>query len=238
MKKTIAAVAFLLLLRLFFPAKALCCDADSFVYEEFGQRCLRVAEYIRQVQISFRLNLPDQEKHRRQLLNEWTSFFLDHGEEPPAGFVGISTDSWKLTMTEAGQQIGMLTYRREKPEKADWATIPFIMLAQPEKFNQCRQAIASWAQLIDSPATLSVEHEQVWIAENIKQLARLTSLATSSESSEQARIAELVKSINLDWSFVTSAKADALNTVFKFTSQEIRAKLKKEFTRWRKLFFM
>lgn len=238
MKKTIAAVAFLLLLRLFFPAEAPGCDADSFVYEEFGQRCLRVAEYIRQVQISFKLNLPDQEKHKRQLLNEWTSFFLDHGEEPPAGFVGIATDSWKLTMTEAGQQIGMLTYRREKPEKADWATIPFIMLAQPEKFNQCRQAIASWAEIIDSHESLSIENEQDWIAENIKQLARLTSLATSSESSEQARIAELVKSINLDWSFVTSAQADALNTVFKFTSQEIRAKLKKEFTHWRKLFFM
>ncbi len=238
MKKTIAAVAFLLLLRLFFPAIVWSCDADGFIYEEFGQRCLRVAEYIRQVQISFRMNLPDQEKHKRQLLNEWTSFFLDHGEEPPAGFVGIATASWKTTMTEAGQQIGMLTYRRESPEKADWATIPFIMLAQPEKFSQCRQAIASWSEIIDVPESLSIENEQDWIAQNIKHLSRLTSLATSNESSEQARITELVKSINLDWSFVTSANKDALDTVFKFTSQEIRAKLKKEFTHWRKLFFM
>lgn len=239
MKKTFAAATLVVLLQFVFcPQSSRCCDADSFVYEEFGQRCLRLSDYIKQMQLSYMLNLPDQNKHKRQLLNEWTSFYLDHGSEPPPGMTSIATDSWKLTIREAGEQIGKLTYHRIAPEDADWAIIPFYLLGQPLKMAQGQETIASWAELFEQPASGSLASESAWIGENLRNMAILINLTQTGNNSEKARAIALANEIKTDWSFVINADSAAAATVLRFTSEEIRAKLKKEFERWRKLFFM
>lgn len=238
MKKSIAAVILAVLLQFFFCSSSKGCDADSFVYEEFSQRCLLIAQCIKQLQLAQLMNLPDRNKHQRKLLNEWTSFFLDHGASPPAGFAHIATATWKRTFNEAGQQIGGLTYGRMPPEKADSAMIPFYLLSQPKKFELGRQALATWSQILEKPVSDSIASESIWIGKNLESLNRVSSLVVSGSEPENLRINMLMQDIQREWQPVLSADKETAATLLSLSGNEIRAKLKKEFERWRKLFFM
>lgn len=230
-----------MLLLWFFFFAGLCsfaCDVDSFVYEEFGQRCLRLADYIKQLQLAYRLDLPDQDKNKRQLLNEWTSFYLDHGQAPPPGISGIATATWQNTISAAGIWIGNLSYRRIAPAEAFSATVPFILLSQPGKLQEAQQVIASWSEILAVPATGSIEHEGHWIGRNIELLSQLTGPLIIDNEIELARISQLVREINLDWKYVITADPGAQETVLRFSRHEIRDKLKREFAHWARLSFM
>ncbi|MFZ5951849.1 MAG: hypothetical protein ACOYXC_14150 [Candidatus Rifleibacteriota bacterium] len=238
MKFQIAAgLLIAVLLQFVFSIPLHSCDVDSFVYEEFGQRCLRLSGFIKELQTSYRFNLPDQDKFRRQLLNEWTDFFLDHGEGPPPGMSQIATESWKQTIVQTGQQIGKLTYRQIEPQEADWTTIPFFLLSQPPKLEQVRQALASWSELLEMPVCDSVASESAWIGSNMYNLAQISNLTLVSVENEKERVLKLVREINYDWGHVVNAPSETADTIFRFSRDEIRAKLKKEFEHWRKLSF-
>lgn len=230
--------AILLQFFLFIALASSACDADDFVFKDFEQRCLKISELVRELQLSYRMNLPGLAKSRRMLLNEWIDFFLDHGQSPPAGFNHIATSTWRTTVEQAGKTIGALTYEKITPEAADSATIPFELLAQPIKFSQVREIMASWSQVISLEKSESIASESIWIGRNVQNLVRLTGLAASSCPFEKDRVKSLIKGLDNDWRFVLEAEPELAETLFQFSSQEIRAKLKKEFEHWRKLSFM
>ena len=239
MKNSIAAAAVLaVLLQFSFLTISFACNIDSFIFEEFGQRCIRMADCIKNLQVAYRFNLPDHDEHKRKLLNEWTAFYLDHGQAPPPGIPDIATASWKETFTSTGNQIGLLSYRKIEPAEADWATIPFLLLAQPTKFSQGREILASWSKILQIPPQESIASEAVWIGNNMANLAQIARMSIIESETENARISALVRDINASWGYVVSADNAVQETLFRFSRDEIRAKLKKEFERWRKLFFM
>lgn len=241
-KLTAAAIAKAILLQFFIVLFALtqvsACDSDSFVFEEFGQRSQNLSDLLKQLQISYKMNLPDQEKLKRIVLNEWVDFFLDHGNSPPGGFAQIATTTWKATLEMAGQQIGRLTYRKIAVEETDSVTVPFDLLAQPKKFVEVRETIASWTVAFEEPMKPSIRSEGIWLGRNVTYLAQIMSLAAATCPNEKARVKKMIAGLSNDWKFVLDAGPEVANTVFRFSSKEIRLKLKRELEHWRKLSFM
>ncbi|GAB4273837.1 MAG: hypothetical protein Kow0029_13760 [Candidatus Rifleibacteriota bacterium] len=236
--KTVKTVFLQLFLLVMLVQYALACDTDTFVYEEFGQRCQKMSELIRKVQLAYKMNLPEQEHYKRILLNEWVDFFLDHGNAPPGGFTQIATSSWKSTIENAGRKLSELTYRQIDPNDADAAGIPFELLSQPVKFNAIRETIASWTKLQDEEEAETIASEGIWIGKNVAQLVRLSGLLLEPYPHEKARVKRFVKDLSENWRFVIEAEAEVAETVFIFSRKEIRKKIKRELEHWRKLSFM
>ena len=214
------------------------CDGDDFVYEEFGQRCLKMSELIRQFQMSKKMNLPDRDKFKRQLLNEWVDFFLDHGNMPPGGFSNIATDTWSLTISEVGQYIGKMAYQNLPYEQSMTACIPFDLLGQPIKLSNVRTAIESWRTILNEPNYDTIASEGMWIGKNIRSLISVVEEFSATYPSEKVKTKKFIASINQDWLFVLKADKNVSQTLFKYSCNEIRQKMKNEFEHWRKLAFL
>jgi hypothetical protein len=240
-KKTTITAALLLWWSLLFfigSAPIQACDADDFIYEEFGQRCLKLAELTVQLKTAYKMSLPDHAKFKRQLLNEWVSFYLDHGQYPPAGFANIATNSWQTTLKFTGAEIGNLAYHQQISSNTDAAKIPLLMLAQPILFAQTRETVASWVALFNEPPANKIASETVWLSKNARALVRISKLMEEVSPGERQRIRKFLDELNYNWQHVLNAEETVAKSIFKFASEELREKLAKELEHWRMLTFM
>lgn len=221
-----------------FSARIQACDSESFVFEEFGRRCQRISDYIKDLQIARKMELPAASEKRGRLLNEWVDFYLDHGQAPPASFTMMTNKNWSRTLTKAGETIGQLAYDRIPPDQAETACITFDLLAQPPKLETAMALIASWTLEIELPAGETVEQTSEWLFRNLRFQVELYKAVGESYPVAAENHAELIKSFNQQWKFVVQAPADTAATVYRFTRDELVTRLKQEFERWRQLIFM
>lgn len=242
--KATTANSKMLLLWLFLTAftvisyTAFACDADGFIFEEFGQRCQRLSENIKDLQIARKMNFPMAIERRQKLLNEWVAFYLDHGNGPPASFTLMTDHNWKRTLTKAGETIGQFAYEKIPPEQAEVACIPFDLLTQQPKLATVMELLASWTTSINESPGETVEQTSEWIRVNLGYFFELNRSLGEGYPVELKKSRELVRFFNQQWKFVVEAPADSADTIYRFTRNDLVEKLKKEFERWRELCFM
>lgn len=214
------------------------CDATGFIFEEFGLRCQRLSEYIKDLQIARKMDFPMAVEKRQKLLNEWVAFYLDHGNGPPASFTLMTDQNWKRTLTRAGETIGQFAYERIPPEQAEAACIPFDLLTQQPKMTTVMTLLASWsARINESPGETAGETSE-WIRVNLGFFFELNRALGQGYPEELKRSRELIRFFNQQWKFVVEAPANTGDTIYRFTRNDLVEKLRKEFERWRVLCFM
>ena len=226
-----------LILVFFGPQSCLACDVDSFVYEEFGLRCQRLSEYIKDLQVAQKLAMPTANEKRRKLLNEWVSFYLDHGNKPPASFTMMTDANWQKTLSKAGETIGDLVYTRIAPEMAESACIPFDLLTQQPKLQAAMTILASWAIKIDEPVGETASQTSQWIAANLGYFIELNLNIGRDYQTEAQSSRALITYFNRQWRLVIDAPTLTAETIYHFTRDDLVERLKKEFERWRRLAF-
>lgn len=213
------------------------CDVDSFVFEEFGLRCQRISEYIKDLQIAQKMAMPTANERRRKLLNEWVSFYLDHGNAPPASFTMMTDQNWQRTIAQAGATIGDLVYAKIAPEMAESACIPFDLLAQQPKLQTVMTILASWSVKINEPAGETASQTSQWIATNLGYFIELNLTVGRDYLNEAQSSRALVAYFNQQWRLVVSAPLAEAASIYRYTRDDLVNKLKKEFERWRCLSF-
>jgi hypothetical protein len=214
------------------------CDAGDFLYEEFGQRCSKLAELTVLLSTAYKMSLPEHAKYKQLLLNEWVSFYLDHGKSPPSGFTEIATNSWQATLKFTGQEISKLTNSKKANEHSVSAKIPLQLLAQPKLFSQTRSTIASWTELFSEQQSESIASETIWLAKNARTLLEISRLLADTAPYECKRIRKFLDNLNYDWQHVLKADETVARSIYKFASAELRERLEKELKYWRTLTFM
>lgn len=228
----------LLWLFLFSATVTFACDAENFVFEEFGMRCQRIGEYIRDLQIARKMQLPSFHEKRGKLLNEWVSFFLDHGREPPAGFSDVIDRNWSRTIFHAGETISKLAYEKIEPDLADPACIIFELIAQPQKLEATMHIVASWSDEINSPPGETIDETAKWITKNMNFLILLNRSFEQKYRGELQNSFEFIAYFNRQWGFMLKAPSEVSETAFKLTRQDLTERMKAEFERWRIMTFM
>lgn len=229
---------FLICLQAAMFTSATACDKDSFVFETFGLRCQRISEYIKDLQIARKMNLPVAAEKRSKLLNEWVTFYLDHGQAPPASFTLMTTQNWSRTLTRAGETIGQFAYEKITPEEADLACIPFDLLAQQDKLETVMTLIASWSEVLQESPGETISQTSDWLARNLGIFVQINRTIGPKYAEELKSSHELVTLCNQQWKFVLEAPQGSAQTVYRFTRQELADRFTKEFERWRQLAFM
>lgn len=228
----------LLWLFLFSSISGMACDIESFVFEEFGMRCQRIGNYIRDLQVSRKMQLDSFQENRRKLLGEWVSFFLDHGQKPPASFSALIEKNWQRTIHHAGETISQLAYEKIEPDQADPACIIFELISQPQKLETTMQMVASWSETISITPENNIEATSRWITQNMNYLIKINRSFEHKYSGELQSSLEFIAYFNRQWSQMLKAPPEVAETVFRFTRQDLIEKMKKQFERWRIMVFM
>lgn len=225
-----------LLLQLSVPKTILACGEDDFVYEEFGKRCVKIAEMIQELKVAQAMKLPAKQIIKGKLLNEWIDFYLAHGNVSPGNIEAIATTSWKLCVQSAGKNLSDIAYERIKPENADIAVIPFFLLGQPEKMKKIHEVMVSWSTIIDEEPNMNTASTTIWIQKNLVMFDSI-----GSELFEFPSLGKDMKSFVMstwqNWRYVAMAKGEAGKIALKFTFPEVAAKIRKKFNTWKILAF-
>ncbi len=220
------------------PTLTIACDVDDFIYQEFGQRCREIGIMIRNLKVAQQMNLESESELKIKLLNEWVDFYLSHGKESPGEIASISNSVWQTTIKKAGNNIGLLAYKKIKPEAADKAIVPFELISQPTKFARVYDKMVSWKNALSRKLDTEHKSSKKWLENNIIKLNRMRfELDRENYPNEYKNITNKIRNILYNWQMANQSTGEALKTSIKFSILEIRHELKNEFNRIAELVF-
>lgn len=213
------------------------CDAGDFVYEEFGVRCQNIGVMIKNLQAALKMNMPNSVKMQADISNEWVSFYLSHGEEPPASFTAVLPEIWKETMIFAGQKIADLVFERTNPNEADEACIVFDMLALEKNLTGAHEAMHLWKSEIQKEVGESVASATEWLGLNLNAYIQVSGLLAKNYPVFEARRADFVNSIKMEWQEVLKAHESVQEVLARFTRAKLVNKMLFEYNRYKIMTF-
>ncbi|MDD3001172.1 MAG: hypothetical protein PHF29_05400 [Candidatus Riflebacteria bacterium] len=213
------------------------CDAGDFVYEEFGLRCQNIGIMIKNLQAALKMNMPNSVQMRANISNEWVSFYLSHGEEPPASFTKVLPEIWKETMTFAGQKITDLVFERTHPDEADEVCIVFDMLALEKNMSSAHEAMNSWKSESQKEVGESVASVTKWLGQNLNAYIEVSGVVAKNYPAYESRRANFINSIKMEWQEVLKASGDVQEVLAKFTTSRLVNKILLEYNRFKIMLF-
>lgn len=227
---------FLILVFVAFSINAFACGDDSFVFDEFGKRCLYIANMIQQLKVAQSMNLPNKASVKGKLLNEWIDFYLAHGNKPPGAIASIATNSWKICIKNSGKLLSDIAYEKVDSKKADIAIIPFYLLGKPEKMKEIHSIISSWTIAIDKVSEDNLSAKTSWIKKNLMFIDILRKEFTMFKYVD-SELRKFIADVWQNWLYVINAKGEVQNTALKFTFAESLDKIRAKYLEWRLLTF-
>lgn len=212
------------------------CGDDSFVFEEFGKRCLYIANMIQELKVAQIMDLPNKADIKGKLLNEWIDFYLAHGNKPPGNISSIATNSWKICIKNSGKLLSEIAYEKVDSKKADLAILPFYLLEQPEKMKDIHSIISSWTIVIDKIPENNLSAKTAWVKKNLIFVDILRKeFSTFKYVRSESR--KFIVDVWQNWHYVTTATGEAQKTAMKFLFAELSDKIKTKYREWKLLTF-